>query len=218
MPSDLLENLLASMSRETIEKLDRARQIKHGPEAGRGRESVYADFLSPLIPDDFAISTGFALDAAGGLSEQLDLLIHRTGYHPVFVVAGVSYFPIESITAVFQSKADCSSTARLRQAFDNIASVKTLDRTNAGKNYVLHERIKGVDVDPDTTSINRSRAFSRRNHCRPTGYGPRYPSSSAHTRGESGRISISTLRASSVSGQPRRVDRRPILKPRPDGC
>jgi hypothetical protein len=51
---------------------------------------------------------------------------------------------------VLEVKAAITSTERLDQALENICSVKSLDRTNEGKNYTLEDRSRGHPVDRDS--------------------------------------------------------------------
>ena len=44
-------------------------------------EQIIAAFLGRLLPSSFSISTGFVIDAAGGISRQIDIVIYRNDYH-----------------------------------------------------------------------------------------------------------------------------------------
>lgn len=149
-PSDtgpLIRGLLAQINDEVVAKLRNAGEIDHPGESGRARENVIRAALRTFIPDDFDLSTGFVIDARGNKSRQVDIVIHRRGYHPIFVVGGVSHFMVESVVAVIESKAAITSRAQLNNALDTIASVKRLDRSNEGTNYVLHGSMRGENVD-----------------------------------------------------------------------
>ncbi len=57
---------------------------------------------------------------------------------------------VESVAAVIENKADIGSKERLRQALENIESVKRLDRTGEGKNYmVMGFHGRGEDLSRD---------------------------------------------------------------------
>lgn len=77
------------------------------------------------------------IDAAGGISNQIDIVIYRDDYHSTFEIGEIKHFMVESVVAVIENKASMASSAALRQAFDNIKSVKRLDRTNKGNNIVI---------------------------------------------------------------------------------
>jgi len=75
-------------------------------------------------------------DYPRGISKQIDIVVYRTDYHPVFEIGGIKHFPVESVMAVIENKSSISSTKSLHNALQNIASVKALDRTNNGTNYL----------------------------------------------------------------------------------
>ena len=144
----VLPQILESMGREVLNELALTKAITHPGESGRAREQILASFLRRLLPSDFSLSTGFVIDAHGSISRQIDLVIYRTGYHPVMNIGGVKYFIIESVAAVIEMKASIRSVERLRQALENIRSVKILDRTGGGANYLLGHNL-GIDIDPN---------------------------------------------------------------------
>jgi hypothetical protein len=53
------------------------------------------------------------------------------------------------VIAVIEVKADIGGTGRLEQALENIKSVKILDRSNQGQNYILNGGRRGAQVDPE---------------------------------------------------------------------
>ena len=143
--------LVLSLNAEVLEQLKRTQHIPHAGENGRAREKVIRRFLRQLLPAGFGIDTGFVMDASGGLSRQIDVVVHRVGYHPIIEISGIKHFMVESVVAVLENKARIQDKDTLHQAFENIASVKRLDRTAGGRNQVLvggtHET--GQIVDPD---------------------------------------------------------------------
>jgi hypothetical protein len=142
--SDLIERLLENLNEETLRNLSASKSIKHRGESGRAREQVIANVFRKLLPRTFEVSTGFVIDATGATSRQIDIIIARNDYHPIFEVNGIKHFMIESVVAVLQSKARITSTQLLNEALENIKSVKILDRTNRGKNYT----VSGTDRGP----------------------------------------------------------------------
>ncbi len=76
----------------------------------------------------------------------MDLVVHRSDYAPVFPISGVPHFLIESVAAAFEVRAAIDSTSDLESALANIRSVKALDRTGGGLNYVLHGNVNGGPV------------------------------------------------------------------------
>jgi hypothetical protein len=139
--------ILRALARETLERLRLAQLIEHPGESGRAREQILTAFIEQLIPSSFGVSTGFVVDAVGGKSRQLDVVVYRTDYAPVFEIGGVKHFLVESVVAVVQVKAGITSTAELEAALENIRSVKALDRTNRNRNYRLIGDMRLLD-DP----------------------------------------------------------------------
>lgn len=133
----ITKNIVESLNRSVLEELELARKIKHPGENGRAREQILRDFLKKMIPKKFNVDTGFVIDATGETSNQIDLVIYREDYHPVFEIGGIKHFMIEAVVAVIENKASIASTAILKQSLQNISSVKALDRTNRGSNRTL---------------------------------------------------------------------------------
>jgi len=149
MSHDLTKTILLSLNRDVLNQLDLANAIAHPAENGRAREQILADFFNRLLPRSYNISTGFVIDAQGAISKQIDLIIYRSDYYPIFNIGGIKYFPVESVVVVIENKASITSSERLHQALENIKSVKVLDRTNQGKNYLVIGSNQGGVVDPD---------------------------------------------------------------------
>lgn len=149
MPADIVRQILEAANREVLNQLDLARAVKHPGESGRAREQVLAAYLRRVIPADIGIDTGFVIDAQGGMSRQIDIVLYRTGYHPVFEIGGIKHFMVEGVLAVLENKASIATRDALSAAFANVASVKALDRSNAGKNYTLSGLGRGPQVDRD---------------------------------------------------------------------
>lgn len=148
-PAEIPLQVVRSLANEAIEQFKLAGEIAHPGEGGRAREEVVRRFLRRLIPPDFGIDTGFVVDSGGAISRQIDIVIYRTNYHPIFEVAGIKHFMIESVVAVIENKARIEDRETLRQALENILSVKRLDRTAAGQNYRVEGTIQGAIVDQD---------------------------------------------------------------------
>lgn len=147
MTSNLIKNILGALNKEVINGLDLAKSIAHPGESGRAREQIIAEFFQRFLPKNFGISTGFVIDATGGISRQIDLIVYRNDYHPIFEIGGIKHFMVESVVAVMENKSSLASRERLGDALDNIESVKKLDRTNRGKNYTVIGSNVGSMVD-----------------------------------------------------------------------
>lgn len=144
----VIPEILNALKEEVLTELNLAKSISHPGESGRAREQIIERFLRRIIPSDFSISTGFVFDTTGSISRQVDLVIYRNTYHPVLEIGGIKHFMIESVAAVIENKASIKTKKRLRDALDNIKSVKSLDKSAGGKNYLVVGGNKGDMVDP----------------------------------------------------------------------
>ncbi len=149
MTCELTKRILESLNEEVLSNLRLASAIAHPGESGRAREDAIRIFLRKLLPEGYGISTGFVIDGQGAISRQVDVIIHRTGYHPVFEIGGVKHFMVESVVAVLENKATVGKR-ELRMALENIKSVKALDRSSAGQNYEVDGTRKGAAVNRDS--------------------------------------------------------------------
>lgn len=143
------EAIMWALADEVTKQLELAKRIDHPGESGRAREQILTSFIQRLVPSTFGVATGFVVDAVGGLSKQVDIIIYRNDYTPVFEIGAVKHFLVESVIAVLEVKAAITSVARLDQALENIRSVKALDRSNDGKNYTLTDRNRGEQINRD---------------------------------------------------------------------
>ena len=86
-------------------------------------------------------------DARGNISNQQDIVIFRNSYYPIFNIGGLQHFPVESVVAVLEVKSALGGR-ELSHALDCIASVKELDRTGGGINYIVAGGMQLV-LDPN---------------------------------------------------------------------
>lgn len=132
--------LLESFVEQTEARLKAAILIGHGGEVGRAREQALRDLLRSFLPPSLGVTTGFVIDAHGGQSRQQDIIVHFADYHARFDLGGIPLVPVEAVIAVLEVKSSAASSSVLRDCYDNLASVKRLDRSNSGKNVYLIER------------------------------------------------------------------------------
>lgn len=137
MPLPFIESVITSLNREVLERLELSKSISHPGESGRAREQIITDYLSGILPKSIRIGTGFVIDAQGGVSNQIDIVIYRDDYHSVLEVGRIKHFMIESVLAVIEVKASIKDAKTLQSAIRNIQSVKKLDRTNNGTNITF---------------------------------------------------------------------------------
>lgn len=130
---ELLENIVAQMRLALQQKL-----IPHPGELGTGREEVIRDFIRKHLPKRFDVSTGFVFDSHGKVSRQIDIIVYDAYVCPSFeAVGGKLFFPCESVVAVGEAKSHLTSTKKVSEAFDNLRSVKELDRSAGNQNFSI---------------------------------------------------------------------------------
>lgn len=133
----LTRQIITALNKSVLDDLDLTKSIRHPGENGRAREQILKNFLRKILPKKYSIDTGFVIDATGGISNQIDIVIYRDDYHSVLEIGNIKHFMVESVAAVIENKASIASSSTLWQAFENIKSVKSLDRANRGKNYIV---------------------------------------------------------------------------------
>jgi hypothetical protein len=139
------------MHEEVVQQLALTKEIAHPGESGRAREEIVRRFLRRFVPRGLGIDTGFVIDSSGGISRQVDIVIYRDNYHPILEIGGIKHFLVESVVAVIENKASIGSQTVLQEALANVRSVKALDRSAKGKNYVVmdfHGAGTKVEDDP----------------------------------------------------------------------
>jgi len=130
-----------------------AKEISHNQTAGEARENALRSLLEKYLPRRVGVDRGFVVDAHGGESKQIDVVIYDSSVGTVFDISGIKYFPCETVIAVGEVKSDILSTAKLQDALDKIRSVKELDRSNNGKNLIISGpgvSLQGIKFDPMT--------------------------------------------------------------------
>jgi hypothetical protein len=104
-----LLRLLQASGKRMKEEL-RERLTPHPGELGSNREEIIRDFRRRYLPRRFEVSNGFAFDASGRVSKQLDIVIVDSQVCPRFETAGgIRFFPCESVVAVGQVKSSLTS-------------------------------------------------------------------------------------------------------------
>lgn len=114
-----------------------SREIGHNLTAGEAREAALRSLLQKYLPQRVGIDRGFVIDALGGESKQMDMIIYDKTVGVVFEISGVKYFPCETVLAVGEVKSDITSRDKLQDALEKIRSVKELDRSNRGRNRII---------------------------------------------------------------------------------
>jgi hypothetical protein len=111
MPSILEEYWLGVLDRLQAEVDILARLVQHSGEMGRENEAALQRVLERLIPRKYGIGTGLLIDAKGGYSKQVDIVIHDQEMHPSFFsqTTGLLY-PHEVVYGVVEVKTTLRSS------------------------------------------------------------------------------------------------------------
>ncbi|MEQ9426196.1 MAG: hypothetical protein RJQ09_17360 [Cyclobacteriaceae bacterium] len=119
--------------------------IQHPGEAGSAREVVLREFIQKNIPQKFGVDTGFVFDSKGDTSKQTDLIVYDKEVCPSFSAVGdKKFFPCEAVVAAAEIKSNILNKSSLRSAFNNLRSIKSLDRS-ASQNAI--DMLRGEHID-----------------------------------------------------------------------
>ena len=119
---------------------------------GDDSELNWKGMLESILPIRYRVSKGFAIDADGKRSEQIDLLIYDRHFSPVLLDVGEYLFvPAEAVFAAIEVKQEMSR-GMIKYATEKVASVRELRRTSAPVPYVegnykpkpLHRILGGI--------------------------------------------------------------------------
>ena len=109
---------------------ERARRATSPGLVGAAIEKAARDQLTHVLPTGVAVGSGCVIDATGGTSRQMDIVLYERDICPVFSINGnpeTTYYPCEGVVAVGEVKSTVGKR-ELEDAFAKIASVKTLRR------------------------------------------------------------------------------------------
>lgn len=106
---------------------------------GDDSELNWRGMLESILPTRYRVSKGFAIDADGRRSEQIDLLIYDRHFSPVLLDVGDYLFvPAEAVFGALEVKQELARDT-IEYAAGKVASVRKLRRTSAPIPYVEGE-------------------------------------------------------------------------------
>lgn len=155
-----LKELIKGIQRQMwIDFESRTAQLPTPGEKGLAREDVVRGFLHDYLPGRFHVESGFAVDAAGRVSRQIDAIIYDHLAAPRFqITEGTRILPVEAVAGVVSVKSFLDKR-QLLDAMENVRSVTELDRTAGGRNFVLfggvmsHFEYDFADIEPVFGSV-----------------------------------------------------------------
>ena len=95
------------------------------PYWGDARESFIRDVLKRFLPNNISVGSGQVIDACGGISKQIDLIIYRNDFPTLRTFGSADVYLIEGVIATVEVKSKLDSDS-LVQALDNGKSVRNL--------------------------------------------------------------------------------------------
>lgn len=139
----LLKNISEKMWTDLSENI-----LTHHHELGTNREEIIREFLRGQLPSRYGVSTGFVFDSSNRESKQIDVIIYDSLETPVFKLSGgKKIFPCEGVLCVGEIKSVLESKSRVEEAFQNLLSVKELDRSSGGRNVQKFDRKTSIDQE-----------------------------------------------------------------------
>jgi len=104
--------------------------IGHPGAKGAATEEGWREMLGEYLPNRYCVSKAFVIDADGGQSDEIDLVIYDRQYSPfLFKQDGAIFIPAESVYAVFEVKQSLTGE-HVKYAAKKAASVRQLKRTS----------------------------------------------------------------------------------------
>lgn len=127
-----LRELFFALQTDLASDLATSRQtMPHPVVLGSSIENGWRRMLDKHLPWRYCVSKGFVVDAEGGMSDEIDLIIHDRQYSPLlFKHQEALYIPAESVYAVFEIR-PALNARNLEYAGRKAASVRKLVRTSA---------------------------------------------------------------------------------------
>lgn len=119
--------------RHKSEELHTALGLKLGHPVSQGdlSEGEWRNFLKKFLPNRYDVSKGFVFDSAGGVSQQIDLIVFDPFHSPLIHETdnGEKYVTAESVYAIFEVKQKADKST-VKYADEKIQSVVNLKRTS----------------------------------------------------------------------------------------
>lgn len=138
-----------SMLKE-YDQIKRDRKLINRTDEGASIENIVKAFLNDNLPQKYGVEKGYVMNSKGEISNEQDIVIFdRLNGIILKDTGGVKFFPVESVYATIEVKSNLSKT-KLREAIDNVKSVKALLKTtilfdeNTGKIHAVRSSGKSI--------------------------------------------------------------------------
>jgi hypothetical protein len=110
--------------------------INHPSSQGEAAEEEWINLLQAHLPNRYQADRAFVIDAHGGCSQQIDVVIYDRQYSPLLYNQSKQlYVPAESVYAVLEVKQSLTAE-HLRYAADKAVSVRQLTRSTGEVHHI----------------------------------------------------------------------------------
>lgn len=110
-PTNAIREIVRSRIRVLVENGRNASAMSHAATVGDLREAYLRQFLAALVPQRFAITSGFITDPLGNLSPQLDFIAYdRSALPPIVLPTDVAVVPVDAAVLVAEIKSGLAGT------------------------------------------------------------------------------------------------------------
>ena len=126
-----LKDIFADLNDDMNQSLGIARRsFAHPTTKGDASENLWLDILNKYLPKRYKAAKAHVVDSRGTFSDQIDAVVYDAQYSPpIFLYAGQTIIPAESVYAVFESK-QTLNVENVEYACQKVASVRRLYRTS----------------------------------------------------------------------------------------
>jgi len=123
-----VRNLISARVKRLASLLEESKSISHGPTVGSLRESYLRSFLRDMIPQHFAVTTGFLTDSNTEIvTPQLDLVAIERSAMPRFALdEQTEIIPVESAYFISEIKStlEAKHLAQVREQMTAVFNLK----------------------------------------------------------------------------------------------
>jgi hypothetical protein len=100
--------------------------IGHTGEMGSANETSLINLLVKFLPKRYSIGSGIVIDKEGNRSNQIDVIVYDSYYHPELFSQGAAYlYPVDVVYMTIEVKTTVTKRI-MEDAIENVASVKRL--------------------------------------------------------------------------------------------
>ena len=126
-----MEDIFTDLNDDMNQSLGIARRsFAHSSTKGDASENLWLDILNKYLPKRYKTAKAHVVDSRGVFSDQIDVVVYDAQYSPpIFLYAGQTIIPAESVYAVFEAKQTLNAE-HVKYARQKVASVRRLHRTS----------------------------------------------------------------------------------------